>query len=601
MRLSLSFKLLIGLSLLIVAMIASVSYFNSKYIKEMILQRERDFNLTTVEGKSNELVSYVDKKQSEVSTYAALILGSVDMAEVMTKFSQSTDVIAIEIYSVQKSAVEKEVFSPKVEKADEQIKLWSSQKTKAINSLIQNPSHFIMLNSTQNFKEKTSATAMPSVSLIIPYSQINSKLDMVVIAHLDSRPLLKLISSQRLGELFILNDSGEVLVSSNEKLLFQPNPKAYAHQFGFAKDYPLSRFSGLFNENTSVVSFVKNRYGMYIFNQVPTNILLAPAELVVLTTFRISGYFLAASIFLLFIFSVNLTRSLGKISQVTLEIARGNFNHDPKKLIKQFLKDEVFTLTIAVDTMLKGLLERDRFKTLFNKFHGSAVTDDLMKNEVALRGEKKNVFVFFSDLRGFTQMSESKDPSQVVEMLNEYFSYMVPAINDSGGVVDKFIGDAIMAVWGVPNSNPDDGKNALTACLKMRTTLNELNMIRRERGEQDLWIGMGLHYGEAISGTIGSMERMEYTVIGNTINTASRIEASTKAFGTDLLVSEEVQAQLPDFIYELAGSVEAQGRSEPLKLFRVKGLITEDRNEIEIQTPFSSYTAEKAGKIKIVS
>ena len=187
-------------------------------------------------------------------------------------------------------------------------------------------------------------------------------------------------------------------------------------------------------------------------------------------------------------------------------------------------------------------------------------------------------------------------------MLNEYFSYMVPAINDSGGVVDKFIGDAIMAVWGVPNSSPDDGKNALTACLRMRTTLNELNMLRRQRGEPDLWIGMGLHYGEAISGTIGSMERMEYTVIGNTINTASRIEASTKAFGTDLLVSEEVQAQLPDgFIYELAGIVEAQGRSEPLKLFRVKGLITEDKNEIEIVTPFSSYTAEKAGKIKIVS
>jgi adenylate cyclase len=601
MKLSLSFKLLIGLSLLIVGMIASVSYFNSKYIKDMILQRERDFNLSTVEGKSNELVSYVDKKQTEVSSIAAEYLASNDIQNTNIKLEQSDDILSLEIYSVQKSQYQMEVFSSKVEKADGNLSLWPVRKNKAISELTLDPAHYIILNSTTNFKNIANGQSTPSLALILPYSQLNSKLDLIVIAHIDSRKLLKIISSQRLGELFILNNSGELLLSSKENVIFEPSQKAYAEPYQFAKNYPLTRFSGLFDQGTSVVSFVKNKFGLYIFNQVPTQILLAPAELVVLTTFRISGYFLAAAIFLLFLFSLNLTKSLEKIARMTLEIARGNFDHEPTKILKQFFKDEVHTLAVSVDKMLKGLIERDRFKTLFNKFHGSAVTNDLIKNEIVLRGEKKNVFVFFSDLRGFTQMSESKDPSEVVTMLNEYFSYMVPAIDESGGVVDKFIGDAIMAVWGVPNSNPDDGKNALTACLKMRTTLNELNMLRRQRGEQDLWIGMGLHYGEAISGTIGSMERMEYTVIGNTINTASRIEASTKAFGTDLLVSEEVQAQLPDFIYELAGSVEAQGRSEPLKLYKVKGLITEDKNEIEIQTPFSSYTAEKAGKIKIVS
>ena len=606
MRLSLSFKLLIGLSLLIVGMITSVSYFNSKYIKEMILQRERDFNLTMVESRNRELDYYIDKRQSEINNFATDIYKS-DLQvflEVQKQFDNTTELVSVELYSFESQSVYKEMTSAKFEKNADQQKTWLDQKIVFFERLKVNSQHFLLANSSDTFKSKTDTAFLPTISFFVPFSQKNGSLDIVIVAHVDARPLIKMVNSTKIGDLFLTNDVGQIIASTNEKLQKSPLQKVYEKQFKFAKTYPLSRFSGIFgdDEDASVVSFVKSRHGLFVFNQVPVSTLLAPAELVVLTTFRISGYFLAASIFLLFLFSLNITRSLEKIAQITLEIARGNFNHDPTKFVKQLLKDEVHTLTIAVDTMLKGLRERDRFKTLFNKFHGSAVTEDLMSNEIALRGEKRNVFVFFSDLRGFTKMSEDKDPSQVVEMLNEYFSYMVPAINDSGGVVDKFIGDAIMAVWGVPKSDPDDGRNALTACLKMRTTLNELNTLRKQRGEVDLWIGMGLHFGEAISGTIGSMERMEYTVIGNTINTASRIEASTKAFGTDLLVSEEVYEKLKEFfIYELAGQVEVKGRSEPLKLYKVKGLLTEDKNEIEISTPFSSYAAEGADKVKVVA
>ncbi|NJM09690.1 MAG: adenylate/guanylate cyclase domain-containing protein [Bdellovibrionaceae bacterium] len=133
--------------------------------------------------------------------------------------------------------------------------------------------------------------------------------------------------------------------------------------------------------------------------------------------------------------------------------------------------------------MLEGLLERDKVKSMFNKFHGSSVTEDLLKGDLQLGGSKKIVTVFFSDVRDFTKFSEGHTPEQVVEMLNEYFQIMVAIINKNGGVVDKFIGDAIMAVWGAPNSTERDPQNAVKACLEMRQALNELNATRTGRGQ----------------------------------------------------------------------------------------------------------------------
>src|SRR5262249_45775138 len=152
--------------------------------------------------------------------------------------------------------------------------------------------------------------------------------------------------------------------------------------------------------------------------------------------------------------------------------------------------------------------------SLFSKFHGSSVTDDLMQGEVGLGGQRKEVIVFFSDIRGFTAFSEKRSPEEVVEMLNEYFGVMVGIINRYGGVVVKIIGDAIMASGGAQKPGPDEAQRAVRVCLPMREGLRELNDPRFPRGKPPIMIGMGLHAGPAISGTIGSDERMEYTVIG---------------------------------------------------------------------------------------
>jgi adenylate cyclase len=239
---------------------------------------------------------------------------------------------------------------------------------------------------------------------------------------------------------------------------------------------------------------------------------------------------------------------------------------------------------------------------MFAKFHGSSVTDDLLKGELQLGGSRKEVTVFFSDIRDFTKFSEGHTPEEVVDMLNEYFRVMVGIINRNGGVVDKFIGDAIMAIWGAPNTSEKDTENALRACLEMRTSLNELNKIRLERGHTAIKIGMGLHRGPAISGTIGSDERMEYTVIGDTVNQASRIEASTKAFGTDLLVSDDVAEKVGSLFWiEEAGKAEVKGKAKPLTMLKVRGYLQEDGQQVEVRTPYSDYEAEKVDKIKVAS
>jgi adenylate cyclase len=214
---------------------------------------------------------------------------------------------------------------------------------------------------------------------------------------------------------------------------------------------------------------------------------------------------------------------------------------------------------------------------------------------------KKTACVFFSDIRGFTSFSETRTAEQVVSMLNEYFTVMVKIINDNGGVVDKFIGDAIMAVWGTPQTTGDDPYNAVKACLEMRLGLLALNETRMARGEEPIKIGMGLHYGDLISGTVGSQDRMEFTVIGDTVNMASRIESSTKAFGTDLLLSDDLAKNVAGRVMlEEAGSAEVKGKSEPLKFFKVRGFIGPDGRETPITTPYSDFEAEKADKVKVV-
>lgn len=347
-----------------------------------------------------------------------------------------------------------------------------------------------------------------------------------------------------------------------------------------------------------LVTLRKTNQGISVFSIVSKEALLSPAKYMQEMSIFFIGILVSCLVYVLYLFSKQFSKPIEILEEATKKVSEGDLSLIVSSKINT--RDEVKSLAIAFDEMVVGLKEREKMQNVLNKFHGTKVASELIKKEISLGGERKNVCILFSDIRGFTDFSEGHTSEEVVSMLNEYFEVMVSIINRHGGVVDKFIGDAIMAVWGIPHEDENDCKNALRACLDMRIELQKLNESRINRGLIPIKIGVGMHYGEAISGQIGSQERMEFTVIGDTVNTASRIEGATKGFGVDLLISNAVLTKLDEtFLIQKAGNVEVQGKSELLSLYQVDGIYIEGALKI-LRTPYSHFEAVKDKKSKII-
>lgn len=223
--------------------------------------------------------------------------------------------------------------------------------------------------------------------------------------------------------------------------------------------------------------------------------------------------------------------------------------------------------------------ERARLRQIFGRYVSGEVVEKLLVSgqQPNLGGEAFTVTVLFSDIRHFTTISESLSPQEVVEMLNTYFSRACEPILAQGGMVDKFIGDAVMAVFGAPAPQPDHARRALAAALAMREKARDFRdwMEQRfpDRGLNDFDIGVGLHTGEAVVGNIGSPARFEFTAIGDTVNTASRLEGLTKELGWSIVASERtVMAAGPGVVTGGKQEIPVKGRREPVVVLEVKGL-----------------------------
>ncbi len=238
--------------------------------------------------------------------------------------------------------------------------------------------------------------------------------------------------------------------------------------------------------------------------------------------------------------------------------------------VKDFGKDTVGRLGNALNNMVHGLLERDKVKELFGRYVTTQVSDEVLKGQVNLGGESKRVTILFSDIRDFTTMSEQMTPTQVVSFLNEYFSEMVEAVFEQGGVLDKFMGDGMMAVFGSLGNLQDHPRRAVMAALRMRALLAKINGERTMSGKSPIQIGIGIHTDEVIVGNIGSRKRLEYTVIGDGVNTSSRVQSLNKEFGTTILITETTYEAVKDF-FECRPMPAAQlkGKTKPLQFFEV--------------------------------
>ncbi len=188
----------------------------------------------------------------------------------------------------------------------------------------------------------------------------------------------------------------------------------------------------------------------------------------------------------------------------------------------------------------------------------------------ALAPVSREVTVLFSDIRGFTALSETLAPRDVLALLDTYFGHMSQIVKGHDGVVGKFLGDGLLAFWNVPDRDPDHAAKAVRAAIDMQRQLVELNRARAEDGAAPLKIGIGVHTGQVAAGMLGGVEQAEYTIIGDAVNVASRIEGMTKALGAAILVSEHTWTLLADrFPGQKLAEQEVRGRKEPVQLYAI--------------------------------
>jgi len=219
--------------------------------------------------------------------------------------------------------------------------------------------------------------------------------------------------------------------------------------------------------------------------------------------------------------------------------------------------------------------EKRRVKQLFGRYVSKDVYAVLMANPglARLGGQRREMSVLFSDIRGFTTVTERGQPDEIVSMLNEYFSSMVDLVFKHGGTLDKFVGDMVMALYGAPLDDPDHADHAVQTALAMIAELGRLNARWKEQGRfSGLDIGIGINTGPMIAGNIGSEAIMSYTVIGDAVNLGSRLESLNKEFGTRIIISDATRQRLKgDYEFRPLGDVVVKGKTYPVAIFEVVG------------------------------
>ncbi len=221
----------------------------------------------------------------------------------------------------------------------------------------------------------------------------------------------------------------------------------------------------------------------------------------------------------------------------------------------------------GAEAVLKAERARQRLGVYVSEEVAAAL--DRSDDDPTLGGSRREVAVLFSDLRGFTRFAERLDPEDLVSELNAYLEAMVQAVRAEGGVIDKYIGDAIMALFGVPDDRPDAAAAAVRAAAAMQRALDAHNRERTARGKPALAHGIGVHFGPAVWGNIGTQERMQYTVIGDAVNLASRLESASKELGCAVVVSGDTAAHIPEGAapaLEARGTIQVRGREQALEV-----------------------------------
>ena len=419
----------------------------------------------------------------------------------------------------------------------------------------------------------SSSFKSPVIAMALPFQRsIDNRVVSIVVGYMKMDKFLQAFKTAGITKTFMVNNQGDVIAHPDSKIVMSHanfvDLPIVDKMLKSNRDNELSRYK---DETGEYFIGAFNKIGIAGLGVIATVNEDKAFEAVYRIQRRniyITIIVLTLAILIVYFFSKTITTPIIRLLGATQEIEKGNFRVD----ILATSGDEIGELTNSFISMGQGLEEREKMKDAFGKFVNKEIAEQVLKGEIQLGGERKIATVFFSDIRAFTAISEKLEPEEVVEFLNQYMTRMVNCVNDTSGVVDKYIGDAIMAIWGVPVSHGNDTENAINGTLMMRKELIDFNKGRGGEKKPIIKIGCGLNTGPVLAGQIGSEDRMEYTVIGDTVNLASRIEALNKPFGTDILITQDTYDIVKDiFRTEPMQKIKVKGKIEPQQIYAVLG------------------------------
>ena len=266
-----------------------------------------------------------------------------------------------------------------------------------------------------------------------------------------------------------------------------------------------------------------------------------------------------------------ITQPVTVLAQGAKRIEQGHYD----LTIEVNQKDELGQLAKRFNAMAKGLAERAKIRSLLGKVVSPAIAEQLLSKGVELGGEERQVTILFSDIRNFTSLCETHDAKEVLTLLNQLLTRLSKIIDNHHGVIDKYIGDAVMALFGVPINDDLQAQNTVLAALAMQQELVLINLELVEQKFAAIGLGIGINSANVIAGNMGSATRLNYTVIGDGVNLSSRLEGLTKYYGVAILVSQSTKSQCKGIIFQEIDPVRVKGKQQGLTIYQPLGLLSD--------------------------
>jgi len=557
-------KLIVIITLIVVFSTGLITVLSSYFFMQDSASRAEENNLTLVQVFATRM----EAELREIHSNTLLLLDSLRVAEtdVAYRFSQqnfferNTNIAYIGVPNIVDSYNEKFFLANEIDKERVEVFLLSKEEEFSLA----NDGELFVLNATPYFD-------FPMICLVGPYNEGGNKNRLMVL--FSTEKLQEIVETGSAFVTYALSHNKEVIVHPDFEILKAGIPEKSKLLLTRIFSTEQESLQFVFKDEEGVRFFVASQkidFANFVaVSRVPVDLVYQAVYEIATRNIILALIVLLTSILGIWFFSMSISRPIRSLVKATNQIEAGNYSID----LKPKTKDEIGLLTSSFVNMSRGLLEKERLKETFGKFVNKEVAQRAASGELKLGGERRIATIFFSDIRSFTAISENMSPEDVVEFLNAYMTRMVDCVEVTYGVVDKFIGDAIMAVWGCPitqGSPMRDADFAIRASLMMRRSLMDFNKDRGTPDKPILRIGCGINTGYVLAGQIGSAKRMEYTVIGDSVNTASRIEALNKPFGTDILISENTYKLLKDrIIVEPMQPIKVKGKVAPLQIYAV--------------------------------